>query len=468
MSAMAANMRVASPVQIAVGHEKPADKQPSGGDDRFSNMLSQRQPREETPPTPRIAPKQKNAEPAKQKDDKPDDTLQLLQTSTAIQPSVTPPAQTGPSTQTQTLTDAVDDILAKPTAKVVSQPPINMTAVTGTPVASGAASTGTADNATLAAPPAESTSQIAQLLLQATTPAQKPVVDSTVAKTSTATATAAQINVAASPRAKAPTARAFEASVPVETEAPAPKTNEATASAPPVPLIANAAPQGDVPAAHLQAAQSTNVPQQPAVPAAQLDFSNAAPIIVATAIAATATHHPMLRDDASDDSLNTIDTASPSGALPAFSVPEHHDIATVDGKVPVPAPSSPQFGDALGAKLSWMAERHIGHAEIRLSPDDLGTIDVRVRLNGEHVRAEFDSANADVRRAINTHLPRLRDMLSQHGFNLAESHVGNGSNPQTSQSAPDDPAIAPVEDEVALPAPRIPAYAHDGILDAFA
>ena len=68
----------------------------------------------------------------------------------------------------------------------------------------------------------------------------------------------------------------------------------------------------------------------------------------------------MLRET-KDDSLDPIDATAPTAATPSFALPEHRDIATVDGKVPVPAPSSPQFGDALGAKLSWMAERHIGH-----------------------------------------------------------------------------------------------------------
>jgi flagellar hook-length control protein FliK len=148
-------------------------------------------------------------------------------------------------------------------------------------------------------------------------------------------------------------------------------------------------------------------------------------------------------------------------------MPTQRELGAADGKVPVPSPSSPQFGDALGAKLTWMAERHIGHAEIRLSPDHLGAIDVRVHLNGDRIRAEFNSANADVRQAINDHLPRLRDMLSRHGFSLAESHVGNGSTQNHPQTAADD-RIAAADDDLPVPAPTVSMYAHDGILDAFA
>jgi flagellar hook-length control protein FliK len=349
---------------------------------------------------------------------------------------------------------------------------ITAAATNGAQTAPGAAAT-TTDKSAQALPPDDASTQIAQLLQQTAAPAEKPVVDAAAAKAPATpivqvaadTKKAATQSATAAPRG-APTTRNLEPATTEATTADAPKAAEATQTAQPsiIPLPTNPAPQADV----QQIAQQTNSPQQPAAPATQLDFSNAAPITTATAIAAAATPRTTLRDVAKDDSLDPIDATSPTGATATFALPEHHDIATVDGKVPVPAPSSPQFGDALGAKLSWMAERHIGHAEIRLSPDDLGTIDVRVRLNGEHVRAEFNSANADVRQAINNHLPRLRDMLSQQGFNLAESHVGNGSNQQSGKNASSDPASASVEDEIALPAPRIPAYTHNGILNTFA
>jgi flagellar hook-length control protein FliK len=467
MSAMAANMCVATSVQIAVEREKPAEKDSSGGDDRFSNMLSQRQPDDDAKPMQRAAPKPKSAEPAKSKDDEPDDTLKLLQTSTAIQPSVTPPPQTPSATQTPTTDTAVDDVLAKSAGKTAPQPLITTTAGNGAQAASGTPLAATAPVTGDTPAQADATAQIAQLLQQTAAPTEKPVVDSAAAKLPATSAPSSDQKKVAMAQPGTPSTRTpdLSAPAPTPTDAASSKTAEATPTiqAPVAPLPTNAAPPADSP----QLAQQTNVPQPLAMPATQLDFSNAAPSVSAAAVAAAATPRAMLRET-KDNSLDPIDATAPTGATPSFALPEHRDIATVDGKVPVPAPSSPQFGDALGAKLSWMAERHIGHAEIRLSPDDLGTIDVRVRLNGDHVRAEFNSANAEVRQAINSHLPRLRDMLSQHGFNLAESHVGNGSNQRSGQNASSDSLPAPVEDEIALPAPRITTYTHNGLLNTFA
>src|SRR5262249_14240522 len=150
----------------------------------------QRQPREDAKPVQHVVPKPKAAEAAKPKDDKPDDTLKLLQSSTAIQTNVTVPAQAESVTQTQTTTaEAVGDVLAKSTAKAVSPPLTGVLAASETPAgATGAATTDTTQstpvaNVAPAKPVQDAASQIAQLL-QPTT-AEKPAVDSAVTKTPT-------------------------------------------------------------------------------------------------------------------------------------------------------------------------------------------------------------------------------------------------------------------------------------------
>jgi flagellar hook-length control protein FliK len=469
MNAMTANLRVATPVQVAVARDKPAEKEPSG-EEHFSNMLSQRQTRDDAPSTQHTsAPKPKTSEPAKSKDAKPGDTLHLLQTSTAIQPTVTPPVQTEPSVQPAA--ETVDDVLSKSATKAVPQAPIAGLVAQTTPATANA----TTDTTTSATTTDAALKAIVPSTPPATTVATPAADTAALVKTMTpvATTTVADKPSAAVPRAASPSQRAFVPST-LTADAPAittPQTTDKTAAATPAaPSPVSTTPSSDAQPITIEAAKQTTAPdaQQPAILATQLDFSNAAPTIIATAVAAAVAHPAMSHDDTPDDSLDSTGATTPTGATATFTLPEQRDVATVDGKAPVLAPSSPQFGDALGAKLTWMAERHIGHAEIRLSPEDLGTVDVRVRLNGEHVRAEFASANSDVRQAINDHLPRLRDMLSQHGFNLAESHVGNGSSQQTTQNKPDDTASSPVEEEVALPAAHVSAYTHDGILDAFA
>ncbi|MEN5316236.1 flagellar hook-length control protein FliK [[Pseudomonas] hibiscicola] len=89
----------------------------------------------------------------------------------------------------------------------------------------------------------------------------------------------------------------------------------------------------------------------------------------------------------------------------------------------------PVFGDdgfdqAIGAHLGWLADQKIGHAHIRLSPDDMGPVDVRLQLNGDKVHASFSSPHVDVRQALESSLPRLRELLGEQGFQLAHADVG--------------------------------------------
>lgn len=82
------------------------------------------------------------------------------------------------------------------------------------------------------------------------------------------------------------------------------------------------------------------------------------------------------------------------------------------------------FDDAVGARVSWLADQKIGHAHIKITPNDLGPIDVRLHLDGDKVHATFTSAHADVRHALESSLPRLRDMLGEQGFQLGQADVG--------------------------------------------
>lgn len=92
--------------------------------------------------------------------------------------------------------------------------------------------------------------------------------------------------------------------------------------------------------------------------------------------------------------------------------------------------NSEGFDEAIGARLSWLADQKIGHAHIRITPHDLGPVEVRLQLDGDRVHASFTSAHADVRQALEGSLSRLREMLGEQGLQLAHADVGQQQNPQ--------------------------------------
>ena len=81
------------------------------------------------------------------------------------------------------------------------------------------------------------------------------------------------------------------------------------------------------------------------------------------------------------------------------------------------------WGADLQEKVLWMTNRHIQNAEIRLNPAELGPIRIQVSVEDEAATVMFTAQHNVTREAIELALPRLREMLSDHGLSLAGSTV---------------------------------------------
>lgn len=126
------------------------------------------------------------------------------------------------------------------------------------------------------------------------------------------------------------------------------------------------------------------------------------------------------------------------------------------------------FDEDIGDAVRWMADQKIGHAHIKVTPNELGTVEIRLRLDGDRVHADFASTQADVRQALESSLPRLREMLGQHGFQLAHADVGHQHGPPS--QGPDSQAGEGTGDtgEPAPEAPRAVRMTARGLVDAYA
>ncbi|WP_305806541.1 flagellar hook-length control protein FliK, partial [Stenotrophomonas sp. YIM B06876] len=108
--------------------------------------------------------------------------------------------------------------------------------------------------------------------------------------------------------------------------------------------------------------------------------------------------------------------------------------------------ASDGFDEAIGARVSWLADQKIGHAHIRITPHEMGQVDVKLQLDGERVHATFTSAHAEVRHALENSLPRLREMLGEQGLQLAHADVGQQSSSQEQKDG-GTPATAAVGED---------------------
>lgn len=126
-------------------------------------------------------------------------------------------------------------------------------------------------------------------------------------------------------------------------------------------------------------------------------------------------------------------TLALTGATPALATAPRAP-AVLDA-VAMPATPGDGFDDAFGARIAWMAEQKLGHAELRVTPADAGPIDIRLQVDGTRIRAEFNAVQADTRAALEASIPRLRDMLGAQGLQLAHADVGQrhgGQDPRAS------------------------------------
>ncbi|MFN9731011.1 MAG: flagellar hook-length control protein FliK [Pseudomonadota bacterium] len=96
------------------------------------------------------------------------------------------------------------------------------------------------------------------------------------------------------------------------------------------------------------------------------------------------------------------------------------------GQTPIPVPfDSPQWADELATRVSSLAREQIAEAEIRVTPEDLGPIEVKLRFDGERVHAQFGAISPEAREALTANLQRLRELFAGEGLNLGQTFVGH-------------------------------------------
>lgn len=92
--------------------------------------------------------------------------------------------------------------------------------------------------------------------------------------------------------------------------------------------------------------------------------------------------------------------------------------------VRVDAPLRDQAWPAeFGQKVVWLATQDKQSAQITLNPPQLGPIEISLSVKSDQATAVFASANAEVREAIESALPRLREMLAGVGVELGQTNV---------------------------------------------
>ncbi|AAZ97558.1 putative flagellar hook-length control protein FliK [Thiobacillus denitrificans ATCC 25259] len=106
------------------------------------------------------------------------------------------------------------------------------------------------------------------------------------------------------------------------------------------------------------------------------------------------------------------------------------------GKHLAPSVGTAAWGQALGEKLVWMASGNQQTASLTLNPPNLGPLQIVVNVSNDQATANFFAAQPEVRQALESAFPRLREMMSEAGIQLGQATV-SAETPQQ-QSHPSD------------------------------
>jgi flagellar hook-length control protein FliK len=84
---------------------------------------------------------------------------------------------------------------------------------------------------------------------------------------------------------------------------------------------------------------------------------------------------------------------------------------------------SQHWPDQVGAQLTLMAQKGEHTASLKLSPEHLGPVEVRIAVRDDQTTVWFGAQHADTRAAIEQAMPRLRELFAAQGMSLGDSGV---------------------------------------------
>lgn len=92
-------------------------------------------------------------------------------------------------------------------------------------------------------------------------------------------------------------------------------------------------------------------------------------------------------------------------------------------KMDAPA-NTPAFAQELGQQVAWLGGQDIKQARIRLRPEELGQLDVKVSVEHGRVDVSFTAQHPSAVTAVQQTLGQLDLMLAGHGLSLGQAQVG--------------------------------------------
>ena len=139
---------------------------------------------------------------------------------------------------------------------------------------------------------------------------------------------------------------------------------------------------------------------------------------------------------AKDDHQGTVVDAA-SSPMPLAHAPDLGNAVPVVQVQATQAATTPQFAQELGEQIAWMGSGQIKEARIKLHPEELGSMDVRVHLDAGKVNVAILAQHPAAVHAVQQTLAQLDSMLAHHGLSLGQADVGQRQGGETAEGRGD-------------------------------
>ncbi len=132
---------------------------------------------------------------------------------------------------------------------------------------------------------------------------------------------------------------------------------------------------------------------------------------------------------------------------------------------------APGWGDELGDRVLWLVGQRENMAELRLNPPELGSLEIRIRQKKDATSVSFVVQSGSAREAVETALPRLRELFAEAGLSLqsldvAERQAGDRRGGEGDRGTGGGPEV-PEGGSAGVEPPPPPPWRGEGVIDAY-
>ncbi|MEP6884382.1 MAG: flagellar hook-length control protein FliK [Gammaproteobacteria bacterium] len=190
-----------------------------------------------------------------------------------------------------------------------------------------------------------------------------------------------------------------------------------------------------------------------------------------TATAGTAAAEKHTGSDNGDSPTSDASSGSPGVTQLSVNSSGSADVAAAPTVKVAAGVGTPEFGQGLADRVSWMVNNNLSSAKLQVNPPQLGPIEVRISVQGDHAQVWLTSHSAVTRDALQSSSGNLREMLGAQGFGQVSVDISQRNFQDRSAYAQPyewTPAADPGS-AVALSAtePLVPRFSN-GAVDAYA